>query len=197
MNRPAKVDTSLINERDRECPREVWEDLGGILGIWVREIGGFYARVKANGSLLCTIVDGIDLSGSMQVLICRLIDRPLCPTMFSGFYHETQILSWIYFGEIASFCANSLPLCHAASEIVIERGKRRWRSRDRSVKVSGMGGRSDRRRDRDRGRGRGRGREGDRDRVIERGRGMSGDPIAIAAHPRFHEWEMGDSHRKA
>jgi polyribonucleotide nucleotidyltransferase len=31
----------------------------------------------------------------MQVLICRLIDRPLRPTMLKGFYHETQILSWV------------------------------------------------------------------------------------------------------
>ncbi|KAJ6951823.1 polyribonucleotide nucleotidyltransferase 1 [Populus alba x Populus x berolinensis] len=30
-----------------------------------------------------------------EVLICRLIDRPLRPTMFKGFYHETQILSWV------------------------------------------------------------------------------------------------------
>lgn len=31
----------------------------------------------------------------MQVLICRLIDRPLRPTIMKGFYHETQILSWV------------------------------------------------------------------------------------------------------
>ncbi|KAJ0013713.1 hypothetical protein Pint_20707 [Pistacia integerrima] len=31
----------------------------------------------------------------MQVLVCRLIDRPLRPTMLKGFYHETQILSWV------------------------------------------------------------------------------------------------------
>ncbi|XP_048436814.1 uncharacterized protein LOC103957777 isoform X4 [Pyrus x bretschneideri] len=31
---------------------------------------------------------------ALEVLICRLMDRPLCPTMCSGFYHETQILSW-------------------------------------------------------------------------------------------------------
>ncbi|XP_073277414.1 probable polyribonucleotide nucleotidyltransferase 1, chloroplastic isoform X3 [Primulina huaijiensis] len=30
-----------------------------------------------------------------MVLICRLIDRPLRPTMLKGFYHETQILSWV------------------------------------------------------------------------------------------------------
>ncbi|XP_048333222.2 polyribonucleotide nucleotidyltransferase 1, chloroplastic isoform X2 [Ziziphus jujuba] len=30
-----------------------------------------------------------------EVLICRLIDRPLRPTMMKGFYHETQILSWV------------------------------------------------------------------------------------------------------
>ncbi|CAB4286021.1 unnamed protein product [Prunus armeniaca] len=30
-----------------------------------------------------------------EVLICRLIDRPLRPTMLNGFYHETQILSWV------------------------------------------------------------------------------------------------------
>ncbi|PKI69168.1 hypothetical protein CRG98_010435 [Punica granatum] len=30
-----------------------------------------------------------------EVLICRLIDRPLRPTMFKGFYHETQVLSWV------------------------------------------------------------------------------------------------------
>ncbi|CAK9164395.1 unnamed protein product [Ilex paraguariensis] len=32
---------------------------------------------------------------SLVVLICRLIDRPLRPTMLKGFYHETQILSWV------------------------------------------------------------------------------------------------------
>ncbi|KAM7279265.1 hypothetical protein ACFE04_006399 [Oxalis oulophora] len=31
-----------------------------------------------------------------EVLVCRLIDRPLRPTMLKGFYHETQILSWVY-----------------------------------------------------------------------------------------------------
>ncbi|XP_042429038.1 probable polyribonucleotide nucleotidyltransferase 1, chloroplastic isoform X2 [Zingiber officinale] len=31
-----------------------------------------------------------------EVLICRLIDRPLRPTMPKGFYHETQILSWVF-----------------------------------------------------------------------------------------------------
>ncbi|KAK8952628.1 hypothetical protein KSP40_PGU003714 [Platanthera guangdongensis] len=31
-----------------------------------------------------------------EVLICRLIDRPLRPTMPKGFYHDTQILSWVY-----------------------------------------------------------------------------------------------------
>lgn len=30
-----------------------------------------------------------------EVLICRLIDRPLRPTMVKGFYHETQLLSWV------------------------------------------------------------------------------------------------------
>ncbi|GMH09647.1 hypothetical protein Nepgr_011488 [Nepenthes gracilis] len=30
-----------------------------------------------------------------EVLVCRLIDRPLRPTMPNGFYHETQILSWV------------------------------------------------------------------------------------------------------
>ncbi|EPS60347.1 hypothetical protein M569_14456, partial [Genlisea aurea] len=30
-----------------------------------------------------------------EVLVCRLIDRPLRPTMPKGFYHETQILSWV------------------------------------------------------------------------------------------------------
>ncbi|XP_062118478.1 polyribonucleotide nucleotidyltransferase 1, chloroplastic-like [Humulus lupulus] len=30
-----------------------------------------------------------------ELLICRLIDRPLHPTMLKGFYHETQILSWV------------------------------------------------------------------------------------------------------
>ncbi|KAK8271479.1 hypothetical protein V6Z12_D11G265300 [Gossypium hirsutum] len=29
------------------------------------------------------------------VLICRMIDRPLRPTMLKGFYHETQLLSWV------------------------------------------------------------------------------------------------------
>ncbi|XP_078430866.1 putative polyribonucleotide nucleotidyltransferase 1, chloroplastic [Wolffia australiana] len=31
-----------------------------------------------------------------EVLVCRLIDRPLRPTMPKGFYHETQILSWVF-----------------------------------------------------------------------------------------------------
>ncbi|TVU41572.1 hypothetical protein EJB05_15101, partial [Eragrostis curvula] len=31
-----------------------------------------------------------------EVLICRLIDRPLRPTMPKGFYYETQILSWVF-----------------------------------------------------------------------------------------------------
>lgn len=30
-----------------------------------------------------------------EVLICRLIDRPIRPTMVKGFYHETQILAWV------------------------------------------------------------------------------------------------------
>ncbi|XP_010525003.1 PREDICTED: polyribonucleotide nucleotidyltransferase 1, chloroplastic [Tarenaya hassleriana] len=30
-----------------------------------------------------------------EVLICRLIDRPLRPTMPKGFYHEIQLLSWV------------------------------------------------------------------------------------------------------
>ncbi|KAK9123436.1 hypothetical protein Sjap_013038 [Stephania japonica] len=30
-----------------------------------------------------------------EVLTCRLIDRPLRPTMLKGFYHETQILAWV------------------------------------------------------------------------------------------------------
>nr|prf 100RNP protein [Spinacia oleracea] len=30
-----------------------------------------------------------------EVLVCRLIDRPLRTTMLKGFYHETQILSWV------------------------------------------------------------------------------------------------------
>ncbi|KAL6555265.1 Purine nucleoside phosphorylase [Orobanche gracilis] len=30
-----------------------------------------------------------------EVLICRLIDRPLRSTMLKGFYHETQVLSWV------------------------------------------------------------------------------------------------------
>ncbi|XP_059289489.1 polyribonucleotide nucleotidyltransferase 1, chloroplastic-like [Lycium ferocissimum] len=35
------------------------------------------------------------MSRFLQVLICRLIDRPLRPTMLKGFYHETQVLSWV------------------------------------------------------------------------------------------------------
>ncbi|XP_019162497.1 PREDICTED: probable polyribonucleotide nucleotidyltransferase 1, chloroplastic [Ipomoea nil] len=30
-----------------------------------------------------------------EVHICRLIDRPLRPTMLKGFYHEVQVLSWV------------------------------------------------------------------------------------------------------
>ncbi|XP_068322912.1 uncharacterized protein [Pyrus communis] len=44
---------------------------------------------------------------ALEVLICRLIDRPLCPTMCSGFYHETQILSW----ELDPGCAFLCPSC--------------------------------------------------------------------------------------
>ncbi|KAK8458967.1 hypothetical protein SEVIR_2G049200v4 [Setaria viridis] len=33
---------------------------------------------------------------SLQVLVCRLIDRPLRPTMPKGFYYETQVLSWVF-----------------------------------------------------------------------------------------------------
>ncbi|KAB2603565.1 polyribonucleotide nucleotidyltransferase 1 [Pyrus ussuriensis x Pyrus communis] len=36
----------------------------------------------------------LEITFTFIVLICRLMDRPLCPTMRSGFYHETQILSW-------------------------------------------------------------------------------------------------------
>ncbi|XP_048420086.1 uncharacterized protein LOC125468187 [Pyrus x bretschneideri] len=43
----------------------------------------------------------------------------------------------------------------------------------------------------------GRQRKSDRERERERGRGRSRDLIAIAADPRFHEWERGDSQRKA
>lgn len=31
-----------------------------------------------------------------EVLVCRLIDRPLRPTMPKGFYYETQVLSWVF-----------------------------------------------------------------------------------------------------
>uniref|UniRef100_A0A7N2M4L0 Exoribonuclease phosphorolytic domain-containing protein n=1 Tax=Quercus lobata TaxID=97700 RepID=A0A7N2M4L0_QUELO len=41
-----------------------------------------------------------------MVLICRLIDRPLRPTMLKGFNHETQILSWF-----ASFGNQMLVFC--------------------------------------------------------------------------------------
>jgi len=36
-----------------------------------------------------------------EVLVCRLIDRPLRPTMPNGFYYETQILSWVIFKSLA------------------------------------------------------------------------------------------------
>ncbi|KAJ9540473.1 hypothetical protein OSB04_026979 [Centaurea solstitialis] len=42
-----------------------------------------------------------------QVLICRLIDRPLRPTMLKGFYHETQILSWLLFLRALSEVPNT------------------------------------------------------------------------------------------
>ncbi|KVI09485.1 Polyribonucleotide nucleotidyltransferase [Cynara cardunculus var. scolymus] len=35
------------------------------------------------------------LKGREGQRIMRLIDRPLRPTMLKGFYHETQILSWV------------------------------------------------------------------------------------------------------
>ncbi|KAE9465749.1 hypothetical protein C3L33_02352, partial [Rhododendron williamsianum] len=50
-----------------------------------------------------------------EVLICRLIDRPLRPTMLKGFYHETQILSWVYSSCITrevSHCFFIQTLCH-------------------------------------------------------------------------------------
>ncbi|KAI5082899.1 hypothetical protein GOP47_0002642 [Adiantum capillus-veneris] len=31
-----------------------------------------------------------------EILICRLIDRPLRPMIAKGFYHDTQILSWVF-----------------------------------------------------------------------------------------------------
>eukprot|EP00252_Welwitschia_mirabilis_P003848 TRINITY_DN13922_c0_g1_i1.p1 TRINITY_DN13922_c0_g1~~TRINITY_DN13922_c0_g1_i1.p1 ORF type:complete len:929 (-),score=199.69 TRINITY_DN13922_c0_g1_i1:341-3127(-) len=31
-----------------------------------------------------------------EILVCRLIDRPLRPTIMKGFYHEIQILSWVW-----------------------------------------------------------------------------------------------------
>ncbi|XWS42726.1 hypothetical protein CRYUN_Cryun16bG0038700 [Craigia yunnanensis] len=37
-----------------------------------------------------------------EVLICRLIDRPLRPTMLKGFYHETQLLSWKTLAKVAN-----------------------------------------------------------------------------------------------
>ncbi|CAL5066912.1 unnamed protein product [Urochloa decumbens] len=36
------------------------------------------------------------VSSNEKVLVCRLIDRPLRPTMPKGFYYETQILSWVF-----------------------------------------------------------------------------------------------------
>ncbi|KAI4381595.1 hypothetical protein MLD38_007655 [Melastoma candidum] len=45
-----------------------------------------------------------------EVLICRLIDRPLRPTMLKGFYHETQILSWVL-----SFDGMHMPDCLAVT----------------------------------------------------------------------------------
>lgn len=55
---------------------------------------------NAKGCLVSyTFVNMFLLLVFMQVLICRLIDRPLRPTMPKGFYNETQILSWV-----CSFC---------------------------------------------------------------------------------------------
>ncbi|CAI8585078.1 unnamed protein product [Vicia faba] len=60
-----------------------------------------------------------------EVLICRLIDRPLRPTMPKGFYHETQILSWVlsYDGSHApdSLAITAAGIALALSEIPVSK----------------------------------------------------------------------------
>uniref|UniRef100_A0A7N0UWQ6 polyribonucleotide nucleotidyltransferase n=1 Tax=Kalanchoe fedtschenkoi TaxID=63787 RepID=A0A7N0UWQ6_KALFE len=60
-----------------------------------------------------------------EVLVCRLIDRPLRPTMLKGFYHETQILSWVlsYDGQHApdSLAITAAGIAVALSEVPISK----------------------------------------------------------------------------
>jgi hypothetical protein len=53
--------------------------------------------IRTFTTLLCYVCQTTRVSFllHLQVLVCRLIDRPLRPTMPKGFYYETQILSWV------------------------------------------------------------------------------------------------------
>ena len=53
--------------------------------------------IRTFTTLLCYVcwVTRLSFLLWLQVLVCRLIDRPLRPTMPKGFYYETQILSWV------------------------------------------------------------------------------------------------------
>ncbi|XP_019433123.1 PREDICTED: probable polyribonucleotide nucleotidyltransferase 1, chloroplastic [Lupinus angustifolius] len=53
-----------------------------------------------------------------EVLICRLIDRPLRPTMPKGFYHETQILSWVLSYD-GLHCPDSLAVTAAGIAVAL------------------------------------------------------------------------------
>ncbi|XP_057980328.1 probable polyribonucleotide nucleotidyltransferase 1, chloroplastic isoform X2 [Malania oleifera] len=53
-----------------------------------------------------------------EVQICRLIDRPLRPTMPKGFYHETQILSWVLSYD-GLHCPDSLAVTAAGIAVAL------------------------------------------------------------------------------
>ncbi|KAF1886578.1 hypothetical protein Lal_00045811 [Lupinus albus] len=53
-----------------------------------------------------------------EVLICRLIDRPLRPLMPKGFYHETQILSWVLSYD-GLHCPDSLAVTAAGIAVAL------------------------------------------------------------------------------
>ncbi|XP_024043674.1 polyribonucleotide nucleotidyltransferase 1, chloroplastic isoform X4 [Citrus clementina] len=59
----------------------------------------YQERFSAAGRTRCILPGGFfkreGRTKDHEVLVCRLIDRPLRPTLIKGFYHETQILSWV------------------------------------------------------------------------------------------------------
>lgn len=41
------------------------------------------------------LITDIGSGGGEQILVCRLIDRPIRPMIAHGFHNETQILVWV------------------------------------------------------------------------------------------------------